>query len=447
LYFAWKRILEAYDMRASGLLMSIVPPFAFVVGFWGQYVFDINAWSQSASMPLQLALVFAYMRLLQKLAELPVRGIHSLKSDFVVTGLLAAGGFLFYPENAVLQALPLLIATIWWCEVTGNPLRSKAVASLAIFSVAVLLISSLPNWNATVGFVIGQVKSGATHFPTWWMYFDSYWKGIHGNGAVGHISPLANLILASIGMYFVTPDYAAPVLLRYGWIVVAVVLATLAIYSVAVSLFRRFKMNQTTVFLKAFFLFGILILLYFFESGALWSLGKLLSYLAPYLFLIVCLGLVETAKKPEIVSASSNAAGDRMIRRFVIIFIASQIAFGAARLWTARDAHGIGYDNATYPSIQVPSMKTAYLWDMEPTSYAGCKGVNLQQNVDPFYMEYMKQKLAYTGIPYFSSSPVTTHYAGGSEVGRQAAIITDCNAEVMKTSTGHWHAVHSRPPR
>lgn len=446
--FAWKRILEAYEFSTSRLLLLICPPLAYVVGFWGQYIFDINAWSQMASLSLQLAFVFAYMRLLQKLIDPPTREGQSIMTDYLVTGLLAAGAFLFYPENAVSEALFLLVATIVWCAVTRKIPSLMSVFSLAVLSVSVLLISSIPNWDGTVGFLIGQIKIGTTYIPDWWRYFDSYWRGLHGNdsGQFAYISMFTNFILASIGMFFVTPDYSMSFWLRYGWILITVILVILACYSLSVSLFARFRVNRTSVFLKAFLLSGILFLLYFFNRGALWSLGKGLSFLSPYLFLVLCLGFVETDKKSETVSAWTNTFGDMVIRYFLIIFIISQIAFGAARLWYARDSNGIGYDNATYPSIQVITMKTKYLWDMEPSVYAHCKGVHLYNYTDPFYMEYMKQKLTYLGVPYFSSLPVKTHFGGGYEIGHQQPILTDCSATFMKGPSGKWHAESNLPP-
>ena len=114
---------------------------------------------------------------------------------------------------------------------------------------------------------------------------------------------------------------------------------------------------------------------------------------------------------------------------FVIVFLISQVAFGVYRLWSARDPNGIGYDNLTYPSILGgTAMKTEYRWDMDPHAYAHCQGVKLYDVASPYYMEYMKQKFIYLGIPYYSSLPVMTFFevSAGEKVGHQPPIITDC---------------------
>lgn len=483
--FAWKRILESYKLDTSKLLLLIVPPFAYVVGFWGQYIFDINAWSQMASLSLLLAFIIGYIRLLQKLADPLIRGSKSIVSEYVIVGLLAAGAFLFCPENASVQVMLLLVATVlWWIVVRKAP-RFIDMLLLVAFSIVVLLIASIPNWGGTVNFLIQQTEFGIGQNPTWWDYFDRYWFGIHSGALfsqiqpavsyiiswqieptaihgpglfesfdkywagvhipsiVGYISIFSNLILGSIGMFFVTPDYSIPSLwLLYTWISITVILAALAIYSLSVSLFVRLRNDITTTFLKIFFLSGIVFLSYLFTRGSLWSFGKGLAYLSPYLFLVLCLGLVEASRKTKDNSKCGVVFSDTVIKWFVIIFIISQIAFGVARLYSARDPNGIGYDNAIYPSNQDNAMKTLYLWNMDPSVYKHCKGVQLLPNkdTDPFYIKYVKQKLVYLKVPHLLSTAGKAEDIKTKEV--QQPIFTDCNAGFIKfQDTNKWVTV------
>jgi hypothetical protein len=72
---------------------------------------------------------------------------------------------------------------------------------------------------------------------------------------------------------------------------------------------------------------------------------------------------------------------------------------------------------------------------MNPQVYKHCKGVSLLANkdIDPFYMAYVKQKLVYLKVPYFSLLPITAS-AGASEAGFQQSIVTDCDAVLIKQS-------------
>ncbi|RQH08353.1 hypothetical protein [Paraburkholderia dinghuensis] len=442
--FAWERILTAYKISEHRLLLSIVFPLAYVVGFWGQYIFDINAWSQMASLSLQLAFVFAYLGLLRKLADPPTHHDRSLTSDYIVTGLLAAGAFLYYPENAVMQAVLLLASTILWFAITRKTPPVRAVASFAFVFSTLLLIAVLPNWQATAGFVIGQIKFGSAPAPAnWATYFDSYWLGLYGS--TGYYTKVINFILAWGGMFFACPNYSAPLWLRGGWIAISTGVAALLLYNLIICLLVRFKENREAMFLKGFVIFGVAILFYIGISGAIWSMGRALSYLSPYIFLVICLGWIEVNNKLKITSSRKDIFNGVARRLFVGFFVISQIVFGANRLWAARDRNGIGYDNATYPSIQDISLKIEYLWTVGSGRYSACKGVHLLNYPGAIYFEYFKQKMTYLGVPYFSSLPVFTDIGGRKEVGRQQSIFTDCDVVFRRTSSGKWGVESTEP--
>jgi hypothetical protein len=465
--FVWKRVLEAYGLKTISRWLLIGPPFAYLAGFWGQYIFDINDWKEMAGLSLLLGFVFEYIKLLQQLVDPVTNAGKYMTRQYILTGLLAVGSFLFYPENTVMHVPLLLAATVLWFLVTRQNPGLKGVVSLAVFAVAVFLISSIPNWEGAVGFVVSNAKFGLTQPNDWWKYFDGYWLGFHSNAmfdqiigagdsywryfdsdwwklfnnywrgvqvspVVGGISVLANLVLALIGMYFVTPDYSMSLWLRYAWMGITIILAILAGLCLAVSLFVRLKANQTTLFLKAFFLSGVVFMLYLLNKGTIWSLGKALTYLSPYLFLVICIGFLEADKGMK--------TAKYWIKAFVIIFLLSQTAFGFYRLWSASDPKGIGY-NGMYPSVQDWSSKTSYLWDMDPNEYAHCKGVNLYNDVDPTYLEYVKQKFFYMKMPYFSSLPVIIDTdTGPEELGYQPPIMTDCTAAFFQ-GAGKWIVV------
>ena len=494
--FAWERILKGDGERAKGPSLLLAPPLAYVLGFWGQYIFDINSWSQMSSLSLLLALVFAYAHMLQQLTDPLAPKAQNLMPAFVLTALLSAGAFLFYPENTSVHALLILLATVLWCVVKRIIPRFTVFATLGILIVSALLLSSLPHWEGTVGFLQIQTDWAATARPNWWQYFDRYWLGLHERvfppikdiwrdiwavqDLARHqyrplpsiadvaatpslilsvatpslilsvvVSVVPNLILSLVGMFFVTPDYDAPLVMRYGWMALTIILALVILYSLANTLIICFRSNEATIFVKTFVLFGILLLFYFLANRAFWSLGKALSFISPYLCIVIFLPLIEKTRTYVNPRNGSIMFVNVMMRGVAMVFIASQIGFGMARLWAARDPNGIGYSNATYPSIQGIHMKADYLWDMDPGALAGCKGVHLHNDKNPFYMEYMKQKLAYVGVPYFTEQPVESNYFPGSgqRIGKAPIIPIDCNAVFMQGASGKWHVEYDRQLR
>lgn len=307
-----------------------------------------------------------------------------------MTGLLGAGAFLFYPENAAIHILLLLGSTTLWYIAKRTTPRFMTAVTLGLVFVSAVLLASFPNWKATLGFLFSQIHFGTGKGPDWWKYFDSYWFGLHGHGMFRSVS---DLVASSIGLFFVTPDYSSSVPwdIRGIWIVVTVVLALIVLYGLANTLVIQLRANRVTIFFKAVVLAGIPLLIYFLLKGAYWSLGKALSFLSPYIFIALCIPIVErdmTLLIPP-TRTRSGVFGNITIRWFAILFVILQIAFGAARIWSSRDPHGIGFDSSTYPSIQGTSLKTEYLWKMDTSAYSGCKGVYIFNDKDPFYMEYM----------------------------------------------------------
>src|SRR5262249_1037029 len=153
--------------------------------------------------------------------------------------------------------------------------------------------------------------------------------------------------------------------------------------------------NAAAAFLGAFLCASVPFVVYYFTRHALWNVGKFLTYVSPYLVLLLCLPLVKRVTLPGSTRSRARIVSAALTWGGAVVFLASQFVFGAARVWNSRDPIGIGYSNATYPSIQEPAMKSSLAWNVEPQTYARCTGVRLfDSEADQFYVEYLKQKLA-----------------------------------------------------
>ncbi|GAB7521220.1 hypothetical protein PBS_02030 [Paraburkholderia sp. 2C] len=56
------------------------------------------------------------------------------------------------------------------------------------------------------------------------------------------------------------------------------------------------------------------------------------------------------------------------------------------------------------------------------------------------YMEYVKEKLQYVGIPYYSDVSITADFGTGLELGFQRPFVTDCSIFIRKGELGKWRA-------
>ena len=122
--FAWGRIFQGYGRADRSVGLALVLSAAYVVGFWGQYLFDINAWSQMSAVSMLLGFVFAYARLLQRLTAAPQTGVTAFLPDVLLAMVLAAGAFLFYPENTVAHLVMLSVGTVSLVRAQTTPARA-----------------------------------------------------------------------------------------------------------------------------------------------------------------------------------------------------------------------------------------------------------------------------------------------------------------------------------
>lgn len=444
--FAWRELLDVHGVTAPGRALVVAPALAFVFGFWGQYVFDLNAWSQMASLSLSVATVFAYLRLLRCLGA-PGAGRTSAVGEYVVTATLSSGMFLFYPESAVLHAAFLGAASVAWFVVARRMPGVAAAASLALLPVITVLLSSLPNWEATIGLLQTQLAFQNAQAPEWWRYFDNYWRGIHG-AATGRLewpSTVLNLSLALQGLFFVTPIYATPRLVRWGWILAAATLSAGSYLSLARGLLGQVLRNPATAYLTTIVAVGTAFLLHLVSRNQLWAFGKALSYLSPYLFLVLCLGLARAVRKTG-ADSPTPVHREWATAAFAVVYLVLQLGFGGLRFWVARDPSGIGYDSATYPSVQAAGLKVDHAWALTPVPYLGCRAVGISVGEVPverreavdFQVQQLKQVLFYNGVRYYDSRPIRWHFAVGEPLGTAPPVVTDCTAELGKLASGQW---------
>jgi len=449
--FAWARIVQAYGRFNRGVGLTLVFSAAYVVGFWGQYLFDINAWSHMSAVSMLLGFVFAYARLLWRLTAAPQARAAVLLPDVLPATILAAGAFLFYPENTVAHLAMVGGGTVVWCGLTRRLPGLRTVVLFAALLTTALMLSSAPFWEGTVGFVVTQFGPAAGDVPEhWWRYFDSYWQGLRASppadvACATCLSGIANRVLAVAGMYFLTPDYAAMPIARYAWMATTILLALVTIYNLSASLSAPHFVNDTAVFLVSVVISGLPFMIFYLANDALWNLGKFLAFVSPYLFMVLCLPLVAPAPGLTRVNTRVRPLVTWLSRGAVFVLVGAQFGFGAARVWAARDPLGIGYDNATYPSILVTTIKSSMVWQIDSRTFSACTGVHLSSDVDRYFVEFLKQKLAYARVSYFSAAPVLSSVVNGREVGRQPSIPTDCNA-VSGGTRARWREVSSLPP-
>jgi hypothetical protein len=445
LCFAWGWLNRgSQSMTVGRKVLLMLVPLGYVVGFWGQYIFDISAWSQIASLPILVAFVFVVADVISSSNIESAITPHEMRSKSALAGLLCAGGFLLYPESAVVQYC-VMGATFACLFIAHRKLPTlDASVRLAVSCVISLSIAIAPNIRASLFAAIGQIKFGAKPTPPQWSnYFDGYWQGLHGySSSAGRI---LNFLLAVNGLYFTTPDYSADLSIRFLWIAASLCLAFFCVFCVIKITIVALRDRCVAGFLGVYCLISFIVIAWLYMNGAIWSAGKALSYLSPFLYLAVCFGAFQV--RPNFVRKLADWRGSSVYYQgFLIAFIFLQFYFGIQRIEKSADgAMGIGLDDGIYPSVQRP-LKNDYMWTLDFSPLRQCQGIHISGNPGPVYMEYVKEKLQYAGLPFYSDVMVTSDFGVGQDVGFQNPIKVDCSIFMRDGQLGRWRAESSLMP-
>jgi hypothetical protein len=156
--------LMARELIPDRPLMSLLLCLFIVGGFWGQYILDINAWSEEAALPLLLTVLLMVIRLFghQQFA------LDRSSSALPVFALVVIGAFYFYPEATMfyLPGIAVGLGVGFW-----KRRRNVAIVPLiATVAVAVVLLFAVKENN--LDFL--RVQAGAAVSDLDWWKFSTF---------------------------------------------------------------------------------------------------------------------------------------------------------------------------------------------------------------------------------------------------------------------------------
>jgi hypothetical protein len=330
----------ATELLPGRRIMPFLFAGAVVGGFWGQYILDMDAWSQSSCMPLIVLSLLLLIKLAQ--AAGPIERSPGTLNLLVLYALTWVGMFYLYPEAAIF-VLPAH-ALCWIVAICFFNMRvSWLSVGLTAISAAGLL---LPVTYSNLIPEVLAIKSIDLHKPTLWTYTQAFLFG-HGGINSDLFSKGADLIAGALGIYFVTPGSGTEPLM-------ALVIRALVVLG-AGALVLRLASQARSLFSPSWLLLtvhvgvSLLLILAFCLLRDYWFAGKALSYIA-YLLLLLLIA------SPYRTIASDQNFLDRIAIDVATVFLFLQLAFFFYRPVASRSAFGIHY-SAPYPAIQDPNLK------------------------------------------------------------------------------------------
>ncbi len=268
--------LLAREVVPERRLRTLVLCVLIVGGFWGQYILDINAWSQEAALPLLLMIILMLLRSFSH--ERLVRAGLTFWSP-TVFALVMMGAFYFYPEATMfyLPGTAVALGVGFW----KTKKAAKSGSLMLAAAVAILLLLAVKENNVE----LLRVQAGvAVQDVDWWKHFDICFLGRDGISS----APGADLIDAGttvLGGYMLTPNAGVPAVLALIWrgalagIVMLVIVNLLRGFKYLSSPGREILCSVVGVFVLQT---AILLLL-----RQYWTAGKALSFFAFLLLLVV----------------------------------------------------------------------------------------------------------------------------------------------------------------
>ncbi|MDI1266122.1 MAG: hypothetical protein PS018_22995 [bacterium] len=398
------------NVFAVGYRLSLLLASALTVGFFQQYVFDINSWSQLAAQPLYpLIVAFAVLAFERdRFSGNEISGAIRLAAMF---GVLLGAVLYLYPEafavyGPALAAVPLLA------------LGQRVTRRAALFGVTGLglgtclaVLFGLLFWTGTLEYAHRQLTNAAGNPPDWWKYFSQYLFGSEqnyldvltdpGNGpgqiAMAWFSLPVESLGAALGLYFVLPGASWPIALAIAWKIALYGFLGLLLKGAADGIIKIWRTNPagSAVRMTGACIAACLVPPLILWLGHAWAAGKGLSMAAPMLFLLVAGSLLS---KPDM-------TGRNYGRLAALAFVFAHLVLGLLRPILVSDFAGNELPGLPTAAAQMRSQKATSNWDH--TSWdpplRKCSGIVVDV-ANPFMHQYARRVAFDLGIPWAAAA-------------------------------------------
>lgn len=409
------------NVLALGRWAAAICAIALAIGFFEQYIFDINAMSQLAGQPLFL-LLFGFTVLALDKDRFGI-GAAAVSRMAAIFAALIAGIFFLYPEPLTIYAPAIGVAAI---VALRQPASRQAIplATLGMGGgLAAGLLMCVPLWSGTGAYIVRVLSQAAGETPDWWRYFQRYLFGreeLYLQVIAGHASSPGQLLdawfswpveatVAALGLFAFLPTSGWPLALAIIWKLVLYGFLVVLLINLAASIQWAWRVEphlpRTNFFLGS--IVGCLVPLGILATGHGWAAGKGLSMAAPLLFTLLIAPFVTGLKQLTGVIASS-------------LVVLGHLCLGLARPFLVAGHALPGLPTA---SAHVELQKASLDWDYQRirAEVRTCKGLVIETS-NPFMDNLLRRIAVESEIPWaapktlnWSSQTGQDHFPPGSE--------------------------------
>lgn len=398
------------NVFALGYRLALLLASALTVGFFQQYVFDINSWSQLATQPLY-PLIVAFAALAFERDRFSGDEISGAIRLAVMFGVLLGAVLYLYPEafavyGPALAAVPLLAL--------GQRVSRRAalfgITGLGLGACLAVLLGLL-FWTGTLEYTHRQLTNAAGNAPDWWKYFSRYLFGSEqnyleiltapgsspGQIAMAWFSLPVEALTAGFGLYVLLPGASWPVALAIAWKIALYGFLALLLKGAADGFVRiwRTDLAGSAARMMGACIAACLVPPLILWLGHAWAAGKGLSMAAPMLFLLVAGSLLS---RPDM-------TGRTFGRLAALAFVFGHLALGLLRPVLVSDFAGNELPGLPTAAAEMRARKATLDWDY--TSWdpplRKCSGIVVEV-ANPFMHQYARRVAFDLGIPWAAAA-------------------------------------------
>ena len=301
--FSFLKTFKFIKKKNYNILISVT----FIFSFWNYYVFEIDALSHYAAIPILIILI----KFIFEKTNL------NLISKYTYLTLLSSSLFLLYPEIIFVPIVFFLVEFLF-------DIKKKKKKEFIIFLIsgAFFLIITLPSLETNYAYLLNKQVSQATRPNDWWTYFGSFILGkdnlvtnyefveflkikinsindfeflriIHN----AHFDKYyyfiyLNILPSLLGLYHLLPgkiESTISFLFSFMFLVLLIFYLLKIIYDNTKYILKNNEIK------KKFFTILIIFLtigLFFIFAGNIWSSIKLYTFLFPFIFTFMSISFV-----------------------------------------------------------------------------------------------------------------------------------------------------------
>ncbi|MDE6971376.1 MAG: hypothetical protein K2P69_16735, partial [Eubacterium sp.] len=392
IYFFYRQLTIKKPVVITWLFLA-----SYLLGFWGQLHFDLNAWSQMGGIPVIFTIIrFVLLKL--KKAEKTV----DIKMSILIT-LSVTAAFLIYPEAGMVYAggIGIYLLLYYISKRKSICVRDIIQWFVIIGCSAFLLVIVNANYKMAFSFMRNQLIGGITMKQDWWRTYDSYWVGRNASDHV--LTNILNHMISFLGFYFLVPSAeGANIFLIIVEIIFIFTIITGIIGKCSQILRKRREDAFDTLFMELF-IYSIMLIIYLLLQKNYWVLGKLMIWMSPVIYyMILCF-------------VSSNI---RYLQKYYSVFggilIGANLLFYSARIGQAWNGTSEWYNN--YPLLQW--LRDSVEWKLDMSALSDSKVIRVEEEFSSHYFHYLKQTIRFAGREYYAERNMLIPYGNGTDYGK-----------------------------